>query len=315
MPKKTKETTKKQTNNIEKMQNTEAIVTQALMDAEEVFKLIGRIEAADFLTTVGDVITAQTFEKLRKSKAYKDIPISDGAGNVRYVGDFKEFCEVKLGKSYTRCHELSQNLRALGADLYESAEKIGFRARDYRALKALPPEEQEVVKQALESESKDEVLTILEDLTERHVAEKKEAQKQEQELKADMEARDKVLKKKTQQLDKVQLELEKLKNLPPDEDTALKLEREKEVVEQLNHANVTYLAATNAFYETVAKIIQTKEVSYHTKEYATQTVARTCEEIVDFLAANGIQIDFQQLIYPEWSQKAAEQEFIGQNKG
>jgi hypothetical protein len=50
-----------------------------------------------------------------------------------------EFCRAYLGKSYNRCLELSQNLNLLGEELYESTQKIGFRARDYAALRALPP--------------------------------------------------------------------------------------------------------------------------------------------------------------------------------
>ncbi|NDV21033.1 hypothetical protein GO013_16620, partial [Pseudodesulfovibrio sp. JC047] len=156
-------------------QNTASAVDQAVMDAEAAFKGLGRIEAAAFFSTVGDIVVAQTFQNIKKTKTYKNIPYIDASGNIRHVETLDEFCKVKLGKSYTRCYELSQNLHTLGPDLYESAEKIGFRAKDYRALKALPEDEQAIVKQALEAESKDEVLNVLTDLTERHNAERKAA--------------------------------------------------------------------------------------------------------------------------------------------
>lgn len=50
--------------------------------------------------------------------------------------------------------QLADNLNLLGPELYEQAEKIGFKARDYQALKALPSDEQEIVKQALEAQNK-----------------------------------------------------------------------------------------------------------------------------------------------------------------
>ena len=150
------------------------------MDAEEVFRDLGRIETATFYATVSDSLLAQTYQKIKKNKTYKNIPYVDATGKTKHISSLEEFCEIKLGKSARRLQQLSQNLRTLGPDLYESAEKIGFRAKDYRALKALPPEEQEVVKTAIASESKDEVIDILQDMAARHQAEKEAARKEKE---------------------------------------------------------------------------------------------------------------------------------------
>ena len=288
------------------VQNTSALVDQAVLDAESIHKAIGRIEGLEFLRRVGDVAVAQIFSEVRKSKNYKGLPYHDEEGNLRHVEDFDEFCRVKLGKSYTRCYELSQNLHTLGPDLYESAERIGFRARDYRALKALPPEEQEIVKEALASESKEQVVDLLQDMAERHKAERDASKKEREELQADMEARDKLLKSKTDKLDEAALELERFKSLPPAMNVELKLAREKEAIEKLGIAHIEFLSHTNGFYQHIANILAAEEVSAHTKEHAVWTVRQTCEEIVDFLAKHGIQVDFQHIIYPEWALEKAQ---------
>jgi len=287
------------------VQNSAAAVDQAVMDAEEVFRDLGRLDATLFYATVTDSMLVQIFQKIKKSKAYKSIPIRDESGNLRRSQNLEEFCQLKLGKSYRRLQELSQNIATLGPDLYESAERIGFRAKDYRALKALPEAEQEVVKTAIASESKDEVLSILEDMAARHQAEKEAARKEKEDMAADLEARSKLLEDRGNKLEKVSLQLEKLKSLPPAKNVELKLEREKAAAEALDAAHITYLAESNGFFRAVADILAADEVSAHTKEYAAETVRKCCEELADFLASHGIAVDFQDMVRPEWMRDTA----------
>jgi hypothetical protein len=283
-------------------------VTQAVLDAEEIFRDLGRIETAAFYATVSDSLLAQTYQKIKKNKSYKNIPYIDSDGKPRQIASLEEFCEVKLGKSARRIQELVQNLNALGSDLYESAEQIGFRAKDYRALKALPAEEQEVVKAALASESKDEVVDILQDMAARHQAEKEAVKKEKEDMTADLEARGKLLEDKGTRLDEVSLELQKLKSLPLNQTMELKLKREHAVAEALGLAHITYLVETNTFFQTIADVLSADEVSAHTKEYATQTVRKCCEGMSDFLIKHGIGVDFQNMVQPEWMQETAEED-------
>jgi hypothetical protein len=287
------------------MQNSAALADKAVLEAEDIHKAIGRIEGIEFVRRVGDFAIAQVFADVRKSKKYKGLPYRDESGNVRHVGTFEEFCEVKLGKSYKRCHELAQNLHLLGSGLYEAAENIGFKSRDYRALKALPAEEQAVVKQALESESKDEVLDILQDLAARHQAEKEAAKKERENLTADLEARSRLLEDKAKRLQTTEEELYKLKSLPPDANLELKLAREEEAVERLHREHMTILASIKPFFQAVSEILGDEHVSAHTKEHAVFEVRQVCETINQFLLDCSIPVDFTDIVYPEWARGAA----------
>jgi hypothetical protein len=93
---------------------------QLVMDYEEVLRQVGQIEAFEFTRCVGDVAIAQIFENLRTSGKYKGLPYKDKNGNTRRIGSLEELCREKLGKSYNRCIELSQNLRHLGPELFEA---------------------------------------------------------------------------------------------------------------------------------------------------------------------------------------------------
>ena len=288
------------------VQNTAAAIDQAVMDAEEVHKALGRIEGLEFARRVADVAAAQIFQSIKTSKSYSGLPYKDADGRVRHIASLEEFCEVKLGKSLRRVQELSQNLAALGPDLYEAAERIGFRNRDYRALKALPAEDQAVVKQALESETKDEVLDILQDLAAKHQAEREAAKKERDDLSADLEARGKLLEDKAARLETTEEELYKLKSLPKDADLELKLAREQEAVKDLNNALISALAEFNAMLLIVDTLVETDTVSTHTAAYATQTVQSFCQDVQTNLANYGIPVDFEDMVNPSWMQESAE---------
>jgi len=287
------------------VQDSAAVITQAIMDAEGVLRDLGRMDATLFYATVADSMLVQIFEKMKKEKAYQKIPIRDEAGNVRHVADLKEFCEVKLGKSYRRLQELASNMHTLGPDLYESAERIGFRTKDYRALKALPAEDQAVVKQALASESKEEVLGILEDLAARHHAEREAAKKEAAELKADLDARDQLLETKSKTLDKAQMELAKLKSLPPAERARLALAQEAAAVDRLSQAEVKAAAAVNEFLGILADVLEAEGISIHTNEYAHNLARFWAEGVGNLFAEHGIAVDFEGIVRPEWTRDEA----------
>jgi hypothetical protein len=190
--------------------NQMSIAHAAVMDSFDVAKSLGRIEAANFFTTVGDKLIAETALNIRDSKKYKGLPYKDENGNLRQVVDFPEFCKVFLGKSYTRTMELISNHNLLGADLYEQAERLGFRQRDYNALKALPADDRAIIAEAIEAEDLDKALDLMQQMAAKHHREKETTSKQLDELTKSVEAKDSVIKGKSEELDKKNEQLARL---------------------------------------------------------------------------------------------------------
>jgi hypothetical protein len=182
-----------------------------IMDSFDVIKALGRIEAANFFTTVGDKLIAETAINIREGKQYKGLPYKDSVGNIRHVGDFGEFCRAFLGKSYTRTMELIGNYNVLGPDLYEQAEKIGFRQRDYNALKALPADDRQIIGMAIEEENLDKALELMQQMAVKHQNYKDATEKKLTELENTAKSKDAVIQKKDQKLNELDHELERLK--------------------------------------------------------------------------------------------------------
>lgn len=181
--------------------NAVAAADAVIMDSYDAIKAIGRIEAAQFYETVSEKLIAETAVNIRESKQYKGLPYKDANGNTKQVSHFEEFCEVFLGKTARRIQQLMSNYNQLGPDLYEQAERLGFRQRDYNALKALPSDDRQLIAQAIEEENLEKALDILQEMAAKHVREKEQLTKQTEELTHTLEAKDKVIKDKTTTID------------------------------------------------------------------------------------------------------------------
>ena len=133
---------------------------------------IGRIQSMDFVATVALSVMLSVYENVKKSKAWQEMRNPKSATHGAFES-LEEFCEDKLGKSQRRIQTLIQNRDTIGQDAYEQAESLGLRQVDYNAIKALPAPDQELIRQAVGSQSRDEVLDLLQELAARHATEKK----------------------------------------------------------------------------------------------------------------------------------------------
>jgi hypothetical protein len=185
-------------------------------DAELAFvaaRAVGRMEALEFSATVADRARVEVYLELKQNKAYRALSFKDSDGNRRRVADLDEFCEHFLGKSGRRIREMAAHYHLLGSDLYEVSERIGFRNQDYRALKALPADDQEAIKQAMSPEvDRDQILDLMQELAVRHASEKAELTAQAREATETAAARDAIVKAKQMQIDRQDEELHKARH-------------------------------------------------------------------------------------------------------
>lgn len=198
----------------------EAVVqgaTEQLLEQSETLVRVGRIQTYDLYQKLSRVGAAKEFERVRESKSYKGLPYLDADGKVRHVGHLDEFCEIFLGRSYQRIAEDLQNLTLLGDELYEQALMLGLTTRDFRDIRRLPPSDQALVKEAINAQSRDAVIEIMESLIAKHAGEKEQLQKQVKNLEADLEAQRQVSSKRNEKIDQLEAQLERRAKLPAEE--------------------------------------------------------------------------------------------------
>jgi hypothetical protein len=144
----------------------------------EAGQILGRLEATDFLLTVGTSTLLEIYKKAKENKAWRFVKNPKILTGKNFES-LEEFCEVKLGKSYKRLQAILANANLMGGDAaFEQAEKLGLRQKDYAAIKALPAPDQELIRRAVEeADSRDAVLEILQELAAKNQREKEALQK------------------------------------------------------------------------------------------------------------------------------------------
>lgn len=199
-------------------QTTKDIEREAAFEAA---RLLGNIESARFSALCAEKVVVETFLKLKKNKAYRAIEYRDASGNLRRCADLEEFCTQFLGGSYRKIKELTDNYHLVGPELFEQAERMGFKRNDYRALKALPSDDQEAIKAAMQSDDRDQILDLMQELAARHASEKAALKAEATEATETAEARDQVVKAKETKITALEEANHKLKHriqkMTPDE--------------------------------------------------------------------------------------------------
>ena len=266
---------------------------QQVLHAAEVYRMVGRIETAQFMETVSGRIMAETYLKAKALIGEKgSIMVVNKAGRPETVSGMDAFCEAVMPVSSRRCRQIVAAIDTLGADLYQQAEQIGFKARDYQALRALPDDQQGVVKQAIESGDINAALDIVHDLAARNDAIKKKLADAEKTAKA----KDKVIAKKDERLNQL-LEAEERRH------SADPAEAEQAQLDEVRDGALAAEMGIRRMMAAAARVVN-EPASESTGLAARHAVAFAAQVFAQLINEAGIDVDFADLVTPHWLKPA-----------
>lgn len=264
----------------------------------EVGKLVGRLESTLFLRHVADKMIAESFIQLREGKQYKELEFKDASGNLRRVADLQEACEILLGRSYRTCAEIAQNFELLGDRIFESAERLGLRAKDYRALRALPSDDQALIKTTIaEATDRDSVTDLIGELTERHAKKLAEKDKAIAELNKQVETKERRVKALGEERDALNEQLIGM-TLTEDATRKVALEKRNRALGALRDASMAMLGYVSRFDQAVANVMALNDAT--ATEEAADTLRATYQRLADLANAHGMPLDFAEVVMPSW---------------
>ncbi|WP_374263651.1 hypothetical protein [Zoogloea sp.] len=264
----------------------------------EVGKIVGRIESALFQTSVSEKIIAESFIQLREGKKYKDLEFLDAQGNRTRVSDLEEACELLFGKSYKTCSRIAQKYESLGPELFESAERLGLRRKDYQALQALPSDDQALIKTTIaEATDRDSVTDLIGELTERHAKKLAEKDRAIADLNKIMEIKERRVKALGEERDGLK---EKLIGMTLTEDATRKvaLEKRARALGALRDASLAMLGYVSRFDQAVANVMALDDATAAAE--AGDTLRATYQRLADLANAHGMPVDFAEVVMPPW---------------
>ncbi len=278
---------------------TEVGLHERLQDSSlEVGKIVGRIESALFLTSVSAKVIAETFIQLRDGKKYKDLLISNADGNLTNVSDLEEACELLFGKTYRTCLRIAQKYESLGPELFESAERLGLRRKDYQALQALPSDDQALIKTTIaEATDRDSVTDLIGELTERHAKKLAEKDRVISDLGQKVELKERRIQVLGEERDGLK---EKLIGMTLTEDATRKvaLEKRARALGALRDASLAMLGYVSRFDQAVANVMALDDATAAAE--AGDTLRATYQRLADLANAHGMPVDFAEVVMPPW---------------
>lgn len=253
----------------------------------------GMIAAFQYNETANRVAMLKLFAQIRDSKAYKGASVVDRNGETRVVSTWEEFCTAH-GYSKRKIDEDLQNLAAFGGDFMEMQEKLGLGYRDLRLLRngiaALPPEErQAVLDDVAAADDSEEVKARLADLR----LELAKARADRKELEADMQAKDKVSKEKSEKLDRLEEQVARLTSMSPDERQKALDEKNLAATAILDRLCNDVMQAALAVCAQAAAILGDTDSSGATCQYVHNRISALAEGMASTILASGIDVDLR----------------------
>ena len=265
------------------------LADQTLMDASGLLMQIGAMGTAHMFESISTRILAETYLTAKETfKRVPYLPVRLPGGQMRKVTTLDEFCELMLGKTSRRCQQLVSNYHLLGAELYEQAEQLGLRHRDYALIKALPDDTKAAVKAAIASRDQQQVVDILEEFEARNEALKKQV--------ADLEqttaAKDKVIAKRDAKIAKLEEAAEAVQS---EEEAQLIAVKDRVVAAQ---AALMQLGVLVVELDRAGASESLRQVVNNDCEYLAQTFAQ-------ILVDAGVPVQFENIVNPSWMPTAA----------
>lgn len=173
---------------------------------------VGSLRALDFIRKISGRAQVEIYLRQVKTRAYKAVSYTNAEGKTEKFPDIDTFCAVYLGESGRNLRNKAANYHLLGAELFEVSERLGFKGKDYSALKALPADDQEVIKQAMSPEAdRDQVIDLLQEMAARHASEKAALTAKATEAEETAEARSEVIARKETRINEQEETIHKLK--------------------------------------------------------------------------------------------------------
>ena len=272
-----------------------AELAQSLQLAE----VTGMIAAFQYNEASNRVAMLKAFAQIRDSKAYKGMTVRDRqSGESVVVKTWQEFCEAH-GYSKQKIHEDLQNLATFGGDFLDLQDRLGLGYRELRRLRAgigqLPEDERQKVLEDINAvQGQDEAVEKLEEVRMKLA----EAELKAKELTATMEAKDKVSKEKSEKLEELEVRIERLTSIHPDDQQALNHEVQDkarasvdEVCRKLHMTCLLLIGQCSA-------VLSDDQVTKETRAWTYERVGMTLAGMADAIMQAGLDVDLRALLTP-----------------
>ncbi len=197
-------------------------LVQYTEDRDLMNQLIGQVQMSRSIAKFVDVVSLSKALEIKKSKLYLTLKgqsaLDVDGKKIADVGTWDGFCRL-IGTTRSKMDEDLKNLEVFGEDALNSLNRIGAGYRELRKLRKIPEGERDLIinGEAIRAGDKDALVDLIEEIVAKHTKEKAKVEKENTDLKADLEASRKVAEGKNKKINDLEIQLNRSESLKPGE--------------------------------------------------------------------------------------------------
>lgn len=287
-------------------QNQLARIEQSVsVEQIQLSEKLGAIKATNFIKKLVTVTEIKLIAEIKETKQYKGLKVIDSTGKLVTVTTFEDFCQY-LGKSREHVDEDIRNLGAFGEEFLETSQRMGLGYRDLRKLRKLDDADREVIinGESVKTEDRESLIDLIEEMSAKHRKEKDALESANKELKADKDALETILQKKDEKVNQLDTQVTKLTSPAEIKRRAESepQELEKAALETLSTESLMLLNAIMRYQNAVNSVLDlaNEKGIGQLYERVDESVIATYQRIAQFSQSLGTQVDFENMVNPEW---------------
>lgn len=291
--------------------NTLAAAQEAYSDERDLLnQLLGQAQMAEAIAKFSLTVSTSKLAYVKENKLYRALQGKKSANGQQFSGTWEEFCGL-LGMSRQKADLDIENLRVFGEEALESMSRMGIGYRELRQFRKLPEDQKTALIEVAKSGDKESFVELAEEVIAKHAKEKAALKKEATDLKADLEAKEKVMADKNNKIDQLSAELAKLTQITPEAQEAERQRVETTLLKQLQDNAHTLLGGIHQFAQTVATCMEQCPPESALQAATESTVQWLFQRIDEIAKANLIPVDFAEMVTPSWMQPAGQLEEAG----
>lgn len=273
-------------------------------------QLLGQAQMAGAFEEFSRTVRTSKLAYVKENKLYRTLAGKKSPNGSEFSGTWDEFCAL-LGISVDKADMDIANLRTFGEEALESMSRMGIGYRELRQFRKLPEDQKTALIEVAKSGDKESFVELAEEVIAKHTKEKAALKKEATDLKADLEAKEKVMADKNSKIDQLSAELAKLTQITPEAQEAERQRVEATLLKQLQDNAHTLLGGIHQFAQTVATCLDQCQPESALQAATESTVQWLFQRIDEIAKANLIPVDFAEMVTPSWMQPAGQQEEAG----
>ena len=268
-------------------------------------QILGQVQMARAFSKFSDVVGLQKLKYIKEHKIYRVMRGQKGTdmhGNeIPDVGTFEGFCRA-VGTSASKVDEDLKNLDAFGEEALAQLTQAGAGYRELRQYRKLPDDQKQALIEVARAGDKDGFVELAEEIIARHTKEKEALTAQVEEAAADLEAKDRVLADRADQIQK--LEEQTARKFKPRAGSEAKTLEEQNLLDALDAASMEATVTLRKLFLAADAAIEGGQREAIAQR-ARQAVEFAAQQLAEIATEFGITVNFEEMVRPAWLDETA----------